>query len=143
MKKLLIIGLPVLLLLGGGGAAAWVLLGEEDAAEPAVQEEAPAGLIKMDTFIVNLDDPTGDRFVKLALSLTVAPQERAAETAADELTTARMRDRVLTLLSAKSHEELATPLGKESLRREIQDRLAPLLEGDEIRDVLFSEFVVQ
>lgn len=146
-KKLLLIIILAVLVLGGGGTAAFFMLGgEEDAAdkETAKQEEqTPVGLVSMDTFIVNLNDPGEDRYVKIRIKLTVSPVGIAENLDEDELLVARFRDRILTLLSTKTYEDLSTPLGKETLRREIKSRIAPVITEGEIQDVLFSEFVVQ
>ena len=56
---------------------------------------------------------------------------------------ARLRDRILTLLTSKTYRELNDANGKELFRKEILDRLNPLLESGEVKEVLFSDFVVQ
>ena len=55
----------------------------------------------------------------------------------------RIRDRVLTVLTSKTFGDMSNPLGKESLRHEIQTQLQPVIEQAQIQGVLFSEFVVQ
>ena len=88
-------------------------------------------------------DAEGERFAKLQLRLTVVPFDQAAKIEEDPLVQAKMRDRILTLLTGKSYEELSTPVGKEGFRREIKTVLSPLLEKGEIQEVLFQDFVVQ
>jgi flagellar FliL protein len=141
--------LIAVLLLGAGGGTTAVLMwgGSDDAADgEASQAEAPrqeAGLLTMDTFLVNLNDRSGDHYLKLTLRLTVLPSALAEDIKGDDLLRARLRDRILTILTAKTLEEIGTPLGKESLRHEIQANVRPLLGDGEVEDVLFSEFVVQ
>jgi len=145
-KKMLwiIIGLGVVAL-GTGGFFAMKGGGEPAPATaanaPAVEE--PVGLVAMDTFLVNLNDPAGDRFMKLTLRLTISPESTADKVETDPLLMARLRDRILTVLTAKSFMELVSPLGKENLRHEIQVELDPLIDSGNVQDVLFSEFVVQ
>lgn len=144
-KKLLILIVAGALVLGGGGFFAMKLLGGGDAraAGAAAEEEPPAGLLPMETFLANVADRSGERFARLELKLAVVPKEKVDEIENDPLLMARMRDRVLTLLTSKTFEELSDPMGKEGFRSEIRMRLSPLVEDGEIKEVLFSEFVVQ
>ena len=118
------------------------------AAVPTVDALGPPALVSMETFMVNIYHPDGDRHAKLKLDLAVVPAGVAATVAGDSLLQAKLRDRVLTLLTSKSFDELRSPVGKEGFRREIKAQLNPLLEGideegGQIDEVLFSEFVVQ
>ncbi len=143
-KKLIIIVIAVVVLLGGGGAAAFFML--RPTAEPgeqAEQSKEPPGIVAMETFLANINVPEGDRFAKLTLQLTVTPGSLAPKVTEDEILQAQMRDRVLTLLTSKTLDELIGPVGKEGLRREIRAHLNPLIEDGEIQEVLFSDFVVQ
>lgn len=153
-KLLLVVAVAVVLLGAGGGTAMFLMRSPAEAGEPADGAAAaspagaqtydgPAGLVEMEPFLVNINDPEAERFAKVQIKLAVVPEQRAAALADDALVLAQMRDRVLTLLTSKTYEELATPLGKEGFRREIKARLDPLVEGGEIREVLFQDFVVQ
>jgi flagellar FliL protein len=112
--------------------------------------------VDLETFLVNLADEGADRYAKVSIKLAVHPAEVATKVKEDELARARLRDRILTVLAAKTYEELSTPLGKEGLRKELQVQLQPLLatvleggekhEGEEpvsIEELLFGDFVVQ
>lgn len=105
--------------------------------------EETVGILEMETFLTNIHDSSGERYAKLQVKLAVTPEEKVAEVTGDALLMARLRDQVLTLLTSKTFNELSDPEGKESFRREIQQRLSPLVEGGEIKEVLFAEFVVQ
>ena len=144
-KKMLIIIAVVVVLLGGGGAAAFFMMGGEEPEEEVVEPQEPPGVLELDSFVVNITEGGTERIAKVNINLTISPSELTALLTADTLLLARIRDRTLTLLAAKSYEELVTPLGKESLRREVKARLTPLIEEHEgtIEDVLFSEFMVQ
>ena len=141
MKKMMMILGPVLLL--GGGAAFYFLVMAKPAGELATPTLGPPGMVSMDSFLVNIGGNEGDRFAKVDLRLTVVPSSSASRITNDELLMAKMRDRILTLLSAKSFDELSSPLGKEGFRRELKARLSPLVEDGEIQDVLFQDFMVQ
>ena len=146
MKKLLLpIGIGVVMLVLGlvlGKVLFKSEAGEVAAAEPVI-EQTPPGILELETFLANINDPNGERYAKLQLRLAIIPKERVADIESDTLMMARMRDRVLTLLTSKTFDELSDPLGKEGFRNEIRMRIAPLIEEGEIREVLFNEFVVQ
>ena len=113
---------------------------DSEAADPA---EQTIGVLELETFLTNINDPAGQRHARLSVKLAVVPQEWAAEIKADALLMVRLRDRILTLLTSKTYRELNDANGKELLRKEILDRLNPLLESGEVKEVLFSDFVVQ
>jgi len=147
-KKLLFIIIGVLLA-GGGAAAAFLITKDKGAVvdENAATEQAPAeqkaGLVPLDTFLVNLNDPNGERYMKVTMRLTIVPESLADKVRDDDLQLARIRDRVLTVLMSKTFTELADPLGKESLRFEVRGQVDSILDGGTVKDVFFSEFVVQ
>ncbi len=142
-KKLIIIIGLVVLLAGAGGAAAFFMTRKPAEGEGQTAKKEPPGLIALESFVVNLEGGGKDRFAKLNLQLTVEPAAVAEAVLDDPLLLAKIRDRTLTLIASKTYDELITPLGKESLRREVKARINPLLEDGEVEDVLFSEFMVQ
>lgn len=143
-KKWLILSIAAVVLLGAGGTAAFFVFRSEPAEDSEPQEAAETpGIVSMDTFLVNLRSAQGDRFAKVELQLTVTPAWAASAVSEDALLSAKLRDRVLTLLTSKEAEDLLSPVGKEGLRRELKASLNPLLPDGEIREVLFSNFVVQ
>lgn len=152
-SKLMLFIIIGVILAGGGGAAAFFLGGKDTVAQPTAEEAAAtaaaaeadkkAGLLPLDTFLVNLNDPTGERYMKVTMRLTIAPESYCDKLKDNDLQLARIRDRVLTVLMSKTYPELSDPLGKESLRFEIQGQIDAILEEGQVREVFFSEFVVQ
>ncbi len=146
----IIIAVVVVLLAAGGGVAAVFLLGggkeaaaaEADAGKEKQQQEKLI-LVPLDTFIVNLADPKGDRFMKATIRLTTDDPELEQKIQSDPVLKARIRDRVLSILSSKTFQDVNNPVGKESLRRELQRELNQVLPEDSIKEVLFVEFIVQ
>jgi len=161
-KKLIIIIVALLLVLGGGGgAAAWYFLHAKAPADGAAHEEeeapkpkkaskkghaGPPEYVVIEPFTVNLQpgEGGGDQYLQLAFTLEVSgPEEN--KTVKDNM--AKVRSRMLLLLSSKRAEDLKTPEGKVQLAREIiaqlkepfEDRGAP----QEIEDVLFTSFIIQ
>jgi flagellar FliL protein len=141
-KKTIIMAAAGLVLLGAGGGAAYYFT-QVKPAEAAVEPEKPIGIYEMEQFLVNISSGSGDRFARLTVKLALAPDTAVDEIKEDPLLTARLRDKVLTLLTAKSFSELNNPEGKEAFRAEIAARIAPLLKEAEVKEVLFGDFVVQ
>jgi flagellar FliL protein len=115
---------------GHGGASA----GHGKGAEPGA-----AGAFQLEPFVLNLADPEGDRFLRVALSV-VLDHGRTVPSAADQV---RLRDRILTILSSQTADEVTSFEGKEALRRRLEEAIARVLEGSEISDLYFTEFLVQ
>ena len=144
-KKMLMI-IAAVIVVGGAAGAFFMMGGKEQPAgggEKVVAPAAPPGIVSLDPFLVNINDNGKDRFAKLSVRLTVAPASAALSATEDDLVQAKMRDRVLTLLSNKTVEDLTAPVGKEAFRREIKAHLDPLIEKGSVQEVLFADFVVQ
>lgn len=104
--------------------------------------EQPA-LLELESFLTNISDPAGERYCKLTVKLAVLPRSRADEIADDPLLTAQIRDQVLNLLASKTFHELTNTKNKEAFREQIRTGINELIGEGEVREVLFSEFVVQ
>ena len=97
-------------------------------------------IFPMETFIVNLADDGGKRYLRVTMDL-----ELAQGTAEDDLKKRlpQMRDSILTVLPSKRFDEIRTVEGKTSLRNEIIANLNGLLGQERITSIYFTEFVVQ
>jgi flagellar FliL protein len=148
--KLIIIVVAVVVL-AGAGFVAWKLflaptpddLGLEalpTAEEEAELEDAMSQTYAMDTFVVNLNDPGGKRYLKTNIEL-----EYVSETLTEELTRRlpQLRDLILLLLSSKSLDDIQSVDGKIALRRELIQRINQTLTSGKIRNLYFTQFVIQ
>jgi len=148
-RGLVLIATAVLvLLLGGGGAAYWMLAGSTAGDAPAAAKPKPApkaagAAVALDSFVVNLADPGGTRFLRVTLSLIVEDAAHARELGENELVKMRVRSTILELLTQQSADRLITPDGKTELKKAIAEGAAGAIEGLHVADVLFSEFIVQ
>lgn len=150
-RKGLILVLLLVLVLGGAGAGTFAFMKLRSAkgaekAEGAHAAEAPAaepGVISLEPFVTNLAGEDSDRYVKCTIRLELDRKETADKVRADDLSITRLRDRVLTLLTSKRFAEVASAEGKERLRDEIRARVEPLLAGGKVREVYYTEFLVQ
>ena len=140
-KKLLFILLPVLALLGGG---AWFFLnsssGTVQAEETKIEER---GIVPFETFLVNLTDPGGNRFLKCTLQLVFASDAEAKHVSESPALMGHTRSAILELLTEQNAPALITVEGKQKLKDAVKAHVAKLLAKYKVVDVLFSEFVVQ
>ncbi len=154
--KFIIIALVALHLVAGSAAGYFLFLGpkmkssgkEPTAAKEAKQEHAAEqetgkeeGSIKqLDAFIVNLNDESGDRYLKVVMQLEMNKKELEAEIGNKM---PQIRDEILMLLSNKSFDDVGTLAGKRMLKREIINGVNRYLTTGQVVQVYFSEFVVQ
>jgi flagellar FliL protein len=100
---------------------------------------APAqSLVTVPTFVVNLADPSGRRYLKLSMDLEVKGGPEAVQGSMSKI-----RDALLMLLSSKSVEELAGVEGKITLRKDVADRINQVLGKPVVLRVYFTDFVIQ
>jgi len=123
----------------GDAANATKEAGEEGSDEEA-GEEGETGMTSLPTFVVNLADPLGRRYLKLSMDVEVKGLETV-----EELTKAepKIRDTVILLLSSKTFADLSTMENKLLLKNEIVERLNQVLGGSKVLRVYFTEMVVQ
>lgn len=143
--KLIIIIVVVLLLLAGGGTAAYFFFFKAKTAtsakKTAAQEKALVSVFwPMDTYIVNLIDNEGERYLKVVMYLELSDQKMVEEM---KLLNPKLRDTILELLSSKTHKEMIDPLGKQRLRDEIAMRMNMNITTGKVLKVYFTEFVIQ
>ncbi len=97
-------------------------------------------MFPLDTFTVNLLSDSGRRYLKVQMNLELDGEELAAEL---ESKTAVVRDVVIRMLSSKTLEEISTAKGKDKLKEQIVNQLNLRLRDGNVRNVYFTEFVVQ
>jgi flagellar protein FliL len=144
--RLIIIGAAVVVLVCGGLAAWQVVGGERHSAQiddrgPRPGTEVTAGLVfSMSPFVVNLNDPGGKRYLKTKIDL-----EYAGVGVTEELKQRQpqVRDAILLLLSSKSLEDIQGVEGKIILRRELISKINQVLTKGKIRNLYFTQFVIQ
>lgn len=111
-----------------------------DVAEKKDGEDLVRALLSMDTFVVNLADPGGKRYLRISMSLEINDQS-VIEEAKKKMP--QMRDRILLILPARKFKDIRTASGKDSLRKEIIAQLNSLLDKCKITNLYFQEFVIQ
>ncbi len=96
--------------------------------------------VEFKPFIVNLNDAGGKRFLKLTMS--VEAETEGLETEINNKMP-QFRDIILLLLSSLSYDDISTLDGKMRLRSQMLNRINSHLSSGKVRNIYFSEFVVQ
>jgi flagellar FliL protein len=156
-KKLMIMAIAGVLVLGGGAGAGWFFLHGSGDAEAAHADDAPAKkkkkkdkehvkaeYVPVEAFTVNLQPENGDQYLQVQFTLEVEGPEQVT-LIKDNM--AKVRSRVLLLLSGKKASEINTVEGKQQLAAEIKAVVQVAFDegGDEqdVSDVLFTSFIIQ
>ncbi len=168
MLLIIIVAVLVLILVIGGVVAA-LMMGNHDAeaeaghgaktevAADAHSEEGNAAesnshssgseattevglMYPLDGFTVNLLSESGRRYLKCEINLELEGEELSPE-----LDTKKpvFRDIIIRILSSKSLEEISTIKGKEKLKEQIVNDLNMRLKDGKVKNVYFTDFVVQ
>ena len=141
-KKLLIVIAIVLLTAIGGFVGYTKFFGGKSDAQEKGHTDAKSGqksaLVPLDPFVVNLSEP--GRYLKLTMQLEVESSSNQS------MVTEKMpnlRDAVITLLSSKSAESVASPEGKFQLKDELILRVNQAVGKEIFKNLYFTEFVMQ
>lgn len=97
-------------------------------------------MFPLDMFTVNLLSESGRRYLKVEMNLELEGEELALEL---ETKKPVLRDVIIRILSGKSLEEVSTIKGKETLKEEILADLNQRVKDGKIKNVYFTDFVVQ
>jgi flagellar FliL protein len=142
-KKLVII-IALAVLVAGAGAAWFFTQGKPAGAEHKVVKAGPPEYVPIESFTVNLQPENGDQYLQIAFTLQV-PSQKEGEVFKANM--AKVRSRVLLLLSGKKASEIATVDGKRQLATEIVAALKqPFVdkgEPQQVSDVLYTAFIIQ
>ncbi len=151
-KKLIFLLLIVLLVAAGGGAAyKFLVLDKKKAAETKekqaekIIEEIKATenvgvMFDLGTFVVNLADPDIERYLKVSIVLELKDQKVQQEA---QKRLPEIKDAITTLLLTKRSSDIRTPEGIEFLKEEIAKRVNAILPLGGVKNVYFTEFIIQ
>lgn len=155
-KLIIIIVIALVVLLAVGGALAFLMLkgGSEDAAAGGDAHSAKnkknshgdgdsltvGPMFAIDNLIVNLMSEGSARYAKFSIALELDSQELAPEMMTKKpLAT----DIIINAVSSKTAEELMTLKGKETVKNEIMEKINERLKDGRVKNVYFTNFVVQ
>ena len=118
----------------------------EDDLKRQIASEAPTDIVgpfiyTMDKFTVNLGGEP-KRMIRLEVNLELLDHEGFEEIINTE-NRARARDRIVDLLNSKTFSDVETLQGKLFLKENIAFEINQILPRGSIKDIYFTEFVVQ
>ncbi|MBL1140484.1 MAG: flagellar basal body protein FliL [Proteobacteria bacterium] len=160
LKLIIIIAAVVLI---GGGAGAFFMIGDKSTEDAAVSENAEgaeseqaedgeegtgvaeAHYFSLDPpFIVNFTGKSRARFLQVSIE-GMTRDAKVKEDITKHIP--QVRNNLVLLLSAKTHEELNSPEGKAALRKQVLKEIQKVLEAETgkegVEDVYFTSFVMQ
>lgn len=148
----LLIGVVMVLMLGLGGGLfmMWnklATLNTQSVANAGQQTDKAASLeqplgpiFSLETFIVNLADKGGNRYLRVTMDLELGNSDLETEITKR---LPQVKDSILMILPTKRFEDISTVQGKTALRDEMLATLNGYLTQGKITNIYFKEFVVQ
>ena len=147
--KWIIIG-AVVLVLAGGGYVGWTMLnplleqtgadGSQATDTEAVKEIEVGAMFDMDPFVVNLNEAGGKRYLKSKIEIEFVGDNVRVELA-NRLP--QLRDVILLHLSSKTLDEIRSVDGKVELKNALIKRINQVMKQGKIRNLYFTQFVIQ
>lgn len=144
---LLAIGAYVIL---GGGGGAQPMAPIDPAVQNAIDDNLPGApdkpvggpgpLVELGVLVVNLKEPTGDRYLKAKINLELDSEETRAEV---EMRTSAIKYQLTMLLSGQRVSDVQGPEAMESLRKSMKRRANAMLAKGSITEVWPEEWIVQ
>ena len=114
--------------------------GGDPMAEAQPGEPLETELVSLPTFVVNLADPLGRRYLKLTVDVEMRDIDAAEKLSKNE---PKVRDAIILLLSSKTFADLSSIENKMALKDDIVKRLNQIVGGSNVLRVYFTEMVVQ
>jgi flagellar FliL protein len=142
-SSLVLIIVAVAVTAGVAGGAYWYMRRPAPAGEAKPHAAVEHGLLSFDPFVVNLADPNGTRFLRATMHLVVGAETDVERLKKTPVVLMKARGAILELLTAQTADRLVTVDGKATLKKAIAENAAAALDGTQVLDVLFSDFVVQ
>ena len=112
--------------------------------KPATEKEQPANglgpIYAINPFVINLAGSGGKRFLRVKMDLELKDQTTFEQMQAQ---LPRVKDKLLTVLSSKTFQDINTVEGKSDLRAEIAATMDTLFSKGAVTNVYFTDFVVE
>jgi flagellar protein FliL len=139
LVKIIILVVAVAVL-AGGGFFAYLKFFKKPQTEPKKPVVEQTVIQEMGTYLVNLADPGGKRYLKITMQFELTNAKVSQELARR---TVEIRDKIIMLLSSKEYEEIGNPTGKMTLKKELINQLNRVLQDGQVKEIYFTEFLVQ
>jgi len=153
-KVIIIISIAVFVFMaaiGGGFYLLWSKMSQMNVAgtETAATEEGAEGeeepdtigpMYSLDSFVVNLADAGGNRYLRVTMELELTEEILRSEL---DQRLPQVRNAMLMILPSKRPDEINTVDGKLALRDQLIDEINSFMTTGEITNIYFTEFVIQ
>jgi len=147
MNFLLILGLAAWFIFfqdkgdaGKSGQGASNVAEGEESIEDSVKSAAVGPIIQLDPFLVNLDEPGSNRYLKAVIQLEVTTPEEEAEV---KNRAVQLRDLILTYLSSLTYSQTQGVVNKDIIRTTLIKQINKAMVSGKIAKLYFTEFVIQ
>jgi flagellar protein FliL len=141
MSKKLIIIVAALVLLGGGGSGYYFVLMPK---KPGIKKAAPPppppklAFVEVKEMTLRLADANNEHYIKL--SPVIAVPAKKSDEMTDKLPV--VRDRIVTVVTARSSTDLVSPAGKDKLKTDLMKALHRDFQ-DDVVEIYFSDYLVE
>lgn len=135
--------LIVVALIAGIAGSTYLILHNSTLSKALVeksQEQQEFQNVALDEFIINLSDTGYRRYLKTSLVLEFNVKEIASEVDKNNY---KIRDAIINLLASKSFEDIKTEEGKTKLKKELVEEINQHLVKGKIKNLYWTEFVIQ
>jgi|SRR5208283_1689643 len=144
-KSLILIIIIAVAVLAGGGSAFFFLTksgnGEKTPKKSEEQrKKEESAMFALDPFVVNLNDQSASKFLKVSMQLELSNQ---ADLESVKAKTPQIRDVIINILTSKTADSLMSPEGKLQLKDEINMQINQILGNNTVKNVYLTEFVMQ
>lgn len=112
----------------------------EASGEDPEQTDRIGPILPLETFIVNLADEGGNRYLRVTMKLELE-NEKHMEAVQQRLP--MIRNSILMILPSKKYEDIDDVEGKIGLRDEVIAKLNSFLKPAAVTSIYFTEFVIQ
>jgi len=143
-SKLALILIAAVLVIGAG-AGGWILKRSSAKAQPAAAQTANqvVSVLQLDSFVVNLQDPSGNGYLRIGITLGLGAPASADDKDKQAAYLPHLRDTILGVLGTRTVDELLTPDGKTKLKADLLQAIDANIPELQCKDVYFTEFLVQ
>lgn len=140
-KIIFLIPLVIILLAGGGGGAYFFLFAKKDKKEATAPLPTQVGvMMDLGVFTVNLADSGVDAYARVSITIELSNEKVRQEV---DRRLPIIKDAIIDVISSKTSSFVRTPEGRENLRLELIKRINTILFEGGVRNIYFTEFVVQ
>ncbi|MCS6957950.1 MAG: flagellar basal body-associated protein FliL [Aquificaceae bacterium] len=139
-KKFILLIIPLLLAAIGGGGYFFLFSKKGKKEETAPAPSQVGVMMDLGAFTVNLADRDVDAYARVSVTIELSNEKVRAEV---EKRLPIIKDAIIDVISSKTSSFVKTPEGRESLRLELIKRINTILFEGGVRNIYFTEFVVQ